>query len=43
MYDIPFGVTGEDIPALTGGITIHCETLVDIGVVIINKSVLEGL
>jgi len=42
-YGIPFGITDEEISALTGGIATRHEILADIGKVIINKPVLADL
>ncbi len=42
-YGIPFGITDSDIADLTGGIASRHEILADIGMVIINKPVLEDL
>ncbi|MEP3350932.1 MAG: N(5)-(carboxyethyl)ornithine synthase [Marinomonas sp.] len=42
-YGIPFGVSDEEIAALTGGVATRHEILADIGMVIINKPVLADL
>lgn len=42
-YGIPFGIADSDIADLTGGMASRHEILADIGMVIINKPVLEDL